>query len=182
MLWMDDAEQGYKRQNNLTKQHDHRQDKASQREWIEEPGFIPSAAHLSGSGTSLMTHHCFCWKKTGRSCKDNRWADTLCVFCNVLVAQWRKALGHLHIRAIGDAWPWKPIPWSSWCTAFVLMFMQKVCVRTHWLYSVTPWLRSCGSFHFAKILLTTDCGIFRKKFHKLPLFYYMIILDSSEHL
>lgn len=117
MLWMDDAEQGYKRQNNLTKQHD----KASQREGIEEPVFIPSAPHLSGSGTSLMTHHCFCWRKTGRSCKDNRWADTLCVFCNVLVAQWTKALGHLHIRATGDAWPWKPIPWSSWVTVSVLM-------------------------------------------------------------
>lgn len=56
MLCMDAAEQGYKRQNNLKKQHDHRQDKASQREWIEEPGFIPLAPHFSGSGTSLMIH------------------------------------------------------------------------------------------------------------------------------
>lgn len=28
---------------------------------------------------------------------------------------------YLHIRATGDAWPWKPIPWSSWVTVSVLM-------------------------------------------------------------
>lgn len=96
---------------------------------------------------------------------------------------YEQALNHLLILQTGAPCPWKPMPWSSWPTSFVLMLMLEEvwnsAVRLSRVFVTIPSLSCvtlsglllCGwvavflkHFQFAVIPITAYLGIYKKEY------------------
>lgn len=145
--------------------------------------FISLKTGLNLKGIKLKFKHFLCIKTFFYQTKCNftlvqvilTWC-LMCVvgdFCLIYNTHTRtlyeQALNHLLILQTGAPCPWKPMPWSSWPTSFVLMLVfvtipSLSCVTLSGLLLCVWVAVFLKHFQFAVIPITAYLGIYKKEY------------------